>query len=69
MCAGTTVFLLTLLAMVRTTPRLEMAAAAAVAVVCGVLTWAAAERAFGRIADAVDRLSARLAAAADGDQV
>jgi GGDEF domain-containing protein len=62
-----TVFLLSLLAMVYTGPRLELAAAACVAIVCGALTWAAAEQAFGRIDDAVDRLSERLAAAVDGD--
>jgi diguanylate cyclase (GGDEF)-like protein len=68
-CAGMTVFLLALLAMARGASDDRFAGALLAALACGGLTWLASRRAFAGVADAVDRLAARLSDAADGDLV
>jgi diguanylate cyclase (GGDEF)-like protein len=68
LCAGAVVFILAVLATSHGTLTLENLARALIpAVVCAVFSWAAAERAIGTTASALDAAIERIAEAAHGD--
>jgi diguanylate cyclase (GGDEF)-like protein len=67
-CAGALVFILALFAGIKPAfDDQDVLAALLVALVCGVLSWASAERAISGIAQAMDAMALRVRAAADGD--
>ena len=70
LCAGALVFILALFAGAQSSGNnKDVLAALLVALVCGVLSWASAERAISGVAQAIDALALRVRAAADGDLV
>lgn len=67
-CAGAVAFILALVAASSGRPDVDTAARALiVAIVCGAMCWAAAERALAAYATAIDSAIARLARATEGD--
>lgn len=67
---GATAFILALLATSEPTPdAATLTRAIVIALICGVMSWAAAERALAGLAVAIDVASARIVAAAEGDLV
>nr|WP_089219164.1 bifunctional diguanylate cyclase/phosphodiesterase [Sphingomonas laterariae] len=67
LCAGAVVFILALFAGTSSVSGKNVLGALVAAMICGVMSWASAERAIAGVAEAVDRLALRLRAAADGD--
>ncbi|WP_380874613.1 hypothetical protein ACFB49_00110 [Sphingomonas sp. DBB INV C78] len=68
LCAGALVFILALLAgTTGASSQKNIFAALVIALVCGAMSWASAERAIAGVADAIDKLALRIRGAADGD--
>jgi len=68
-CVGAVTFILALLASAQPGGSTELFRAVIVAIVCGIMSWASAERTIAGHAEAVDAAIDRLARAAEGDLV
>lgn len=67
-CVGATAFILALLATAGAGYQsFEISRAVVVAIVCGVMSWASAQRSIAGVAESVDAASVRIVAAAHGD--
>lgn len=70
LCAGALVFILALFAGTgNAVDSKNILAALLVALICGVMSWASAERAIAGVAEAIDTVALRIRGAADGDLV
>lgn len=68
-CVGAVTFILALLASAQSGSPVELVRAVIVAIVCGTMSWASAERTIAGHAEAVDAAIDRLSRAAEGDLV
>lgn len=66
-CTGAVAFILALFATAQSGIQGDLTRAIIIAIVCGIMSWASAERAIASYAEAVDDSIARLAQAAEGD--